>query len=165
MQEALRAALLGTTRRALTGRQAGVNDKIREAFNAGKDEQVVKMAEQGQAVAGEVRTARPEVAAEIHRMLGSSFVQHFEFVKGLGLLEQARALAMESGDRAVLGTVCNSLARFHRWQGEYDKAIKEDEQARAIAVEIGNRENEGVNCHNLGISYTALKEWFATAWA
>ena len=92
-------------------------------------------------------------------MLGHSFVDRFEHVKGLGLLEQARALAVESGDRAVLGEVCDSLGSFHRWQGEYEKAIEEDEQARAIAVELGDRENEGIDCHNLGISYTSLKQY------
>ena len=69
---------------------------------------------------------------------------------------------MESGDRAVLGTVCSSLGDFHRWQGEHDKAIKEDEQARAIAVELGNRESEGMACHNLGLSYTSLKQYDKT---
>ena len=59
-QEALRAALLGTTRRALTGRQEQVLKKIGEAFNARKYEQVVKMAEKGLAVAGELRRARPD---------------------------------------------------------------------------------------------------------
>ena len=116
-QEALRAALLGTTRRALTGRQEQVLNKMSESFNAGKDRQVVKMAEKGQAVAGEVRRARPDVAARIYCMLGHSFVQHFEFVQGLGLLEQARALAVESGDRDVLGEVCNSLGSFHHSAG------------------------------------------------
>ena len=41
----------------------------------------------------------------------------------------------------------------------HEKAIEEYEQARAIAVELGNRENEGVDCHNIGISYTALKQY------
>ena len=49
-QEALLAALLGTTRRALTGRQEQVYEMIREAFNAEKDRQVVKMAGEGLAV-------------------------------------------------------------------------------------------------------------------
>ena len=46
-QEALLAVLLGTTRRALTGRQERVYDKVGEALNAGKHVQVVKMAEKG----------------------------------------------------------------------------------------------------------------------
>ena len=45
LQEALRAALLGTTRRALTGRQQRVYDKMNEAFIARKYRQVVKMVE------------------------------------------------------------------------------------------------------------------------
>jgi tetratricopeptide (TPR) repeat protein len=159
LQEALLAALLGTTRRALTGRQQRVLEMIREAFNARKHGQVVKMAEEGQAVAGEVRRARPDVAARIHRMLGNSFVKRFEHVKGLGLLEQARALAVESGDREVLGDVCNSLGGFHLRQGEHEKAIEEHEQARAIAVELGDRESEGIDCHNMGLSYRSLKQY------
>ncbi|MGB1591583.1 MAG: tetratricopeptide repeat protein, partial [Promethearchaeia archaeon] len=158
-QEALRATLLGTTRRAPTDRLERVYDQMVEDFNAHKFAEVVEMAEEGQAVAGEVRRARPDVAAQIYRMLGASFVERFEHVKGVGLLEQARALAVESGDRAVLEGVCDSLGHFHLLQGEYEKAIEEHEQARAIAVELGNRENEGFTCHNLGISYTSLKQY------
>ena len=83
MQEASRAALLGTTRRALTDRQERVYDKMNEAFMARMYMQVVKMAEQGLAVTGEVRRTWPALAAEIHRMLGHSFVERFEFVKGV----------------------------------------------------------------------------------
>ena len=67
-QEALRAALLGTTRRALTGRQQRVYEKMNEAFIATKYGQVVKMAEKGLAVAGAQRSARPELAAGIYRI-------------------------------------------------------------------------------------------------
>jgi tetratricopeptide (TPR) repeat protein len=92
-------------------------------------------------------------------MLGDSFVVRFEHVKGLGLLEQARALAVESGDREVLGDVCNSLGGFHLRQGEHEKAIEEYEQARAIAVELADHQGEGIHCHNMGISYRALKQY------
>ena len=54
----------------------------------------------------------PVAAAGIYSMLGESFVQCFEHVKGVGLLEQARALAVESGDRDILGNVCVSLGNF-----------------------------------------------------
>ena len=84
-QEALLAALLGTTRRARTGRQERVYDKLTEAFFAEKFLQVVKMAE-GLAVAEEVRRARPDVAALIHCMIGDTFVKQCEHMKGLGLL-------------------------------------------------------------------------------
>jgi len=77
LQEALRAALLGTTRGALTGRQEQVLKKMNGAFNARKYGQVVKMAKEALAVAGEMRRARPALAAHIHRMLGNSFVKSF----------------------------------------------------------------------------------------
>ena len=115
------------------------------------------MAEEGQAVAGEVRMAWPELAAQIYCMLGNSFVHSFEHVKGVGLLEQARAPAVEAGDRDVLRHVCDSLGHFHRKQGEHEKAIQEYEQSRAIAVELGHRQSEGNACNNLGLSYRALR--------
>ena len=131
---------------------------MREAFFAEKFLQVVKMAE-GLAVAEEVRRARPDVAALIHCMIGDTFVKQCEHMKGLGLLKQARALAVESGNRQVLGFVCSSLGGFHRSQGEYEKAIEAGEMSRAIAVEFADRQNEKNECHNLGLSYMALKQY------
>ena len=159
VQEALRAALLGTTRRAPTSRQERVFDKMTKAFRAEKWAEVVEMAEEGQAVAGEVRGAWPEVAAEIYCMLGSSFVGCCEFVKGVGLLEQARAMAVEADNRSLVASGSNSLGNLHLAQGEHEKAIEEYEQSRAIFVEVSDRQGEGAVCNNLGASYTALKEY------
>ena len=80
-------------------------------------------------------------------------------MKGLGLLEQARALAQEAGDREQLSHVCNSLGAYNWWQGEHAKAIAEYEQARAVAVERSHRQNEGRACANLGLCYMSLKEY------
>ena len=162
MQEALRAALQGTTRRAPTVQmdwKQRVYKKIIEAYNAGRYAEVVEMAEEGQMAAGKVRRAWPGVAAQIYGMLGASFVERCQHVKGVGLLEQARALAVESGDRAVLADVCNSLGSYRRVQGEHEKAIEELEQSKAIFVEVGNRESERAVCINLGMSYRALKQY------
>ena len=56
------------------------------------------------------------VAAAIYDMLGYSFVEchceSHEYVKGMGPLEQARALAVESDVRLVLGNVCNIWRQF-----------------------------------------------------
>ena len=68
-------------------REAPPLNKMGEAFNAEKYRQVVQMEEEGLAVAGEVRRARPALAAQIYHMLGHSFVEGCEHVKGLGLLE------------------------------------------------------------------------------
>ena len=159
MQEALLAALLGGIGRAPTDRQKRVYEKIREAHDAEKYAEVVEMAEEGQVLAGEVRRSCPPAAAVIYRMLGESFVWCSEHVKGVGLLEQARALTLEAGDRKVLGDVCNSLGIYHQRQGEHKKAVEELEQSKAIAVEVGHREYEGNVCNNLGLSYRALKQY------
>ena len=75
-------------------RQLQVCMKIEELQSSRKDRDVVKMAEEGLALAGELRSARPAFAAHIYQMLGGSYTKCHEYVKGLGLLEQARALAM-----------------------------------------------------------------------
>ena len=106
------------------------------------------MAEEGQAVAEELRRAWPAAAAQMYSMLGGSLVERCEHVKGVGQLEQSRALAVESGDREVLGEVFECLGNYHRGLGEYMKAIEEYEQARAIAVELGHRQKEGTECNN-----------------
>ena len=61
-----RAALLGTARHTVTDRQERVHDKMVDLFNVGRAGDVVKMAAEGLAVAGGLRSARPELAADIH---------------------------------------------------------------------------------------------------
>jgi tetratricopeptide (TPR) repeat protein len=159
VQEALRAALLATPRPAMTDRQKRMHDKIVDLFDRKQYRDVVKMAEEGLAVAGELCSARPEIAASIYDMIGGRYNTCHEHVKGLRLFEQARALALEAGDRSVLARVCNSLGQYYRGQGEHAKAIAEYEQARAISVELGSRQGEGLVCPNLGLSYMSLKEY------
>ena len=161
LAQRMMTGLLGTNGRAPTHRQMRVLSEMMGAFHARKYEEVVRMEEEGLAVAGEIRGARagPSIAAAIYCMLGDSFVARYEHVKGLGLLEQARALAVESGEIAAQGEVCNCLGNFHRVQGEFEKAIEEIEQARAIAVEMGKPEGEGKACNILGLNYRALMQY------
>jgi tetratricopeptide (TPR) repeat protein len=136
-----------------------VYTKINELYCSSKHKDVANMAEEGLALARELRSARAELAATIYCMLGDSFYMLCKHVKGLGLLEQARALAVEAGDRKVLGRVCTSLGQNHACQGEHAKAIAEYEQSLAIVVELGNRQGEGATCSNMGASYISLKEY------
>ena len=80
--------------------------KMKEPHSSNKDRDVTNMADEGLAAAGELRSAMPDYAATIYCMLGDSFCKLGEYVKSLGLLEQARALAVEAGDRSVLGRGC-----------------------------------------------------------
>ena len=73
-------------------------------------------------------------------------------VMGVGLLEQATALAVESGDDDSLMAGQNSLGNLYGQQGELEKAITQHEQARAIAVELGHRKHEGHASKNPGLS-------------
>ena len=145
----------------------GTATVLMKLSDEGNHRGVVKMAEEGLAVAGAQRSARPELAAGIYRILGDSYSACCEHVKGLELLEQARALAVEAAlqrqgehedwwlRRANLGEVCNSLGTCHMRQGEDEKAIAaEYEQARAIAMELGRLEYEQARaCNGLGVSY------------
>ena len=72
------------------------------------------MAEEGQAVAGELRRAKPDVAAEIHGMLwanslGILYGQQGELEKAITEHEQARAIAVEVGHRKHEGHACETL--------------------------------------------------------
>ncbi|MGB1592231.1 MAG: tetratricopeptide repeat protein, partial [Promethearchaeia archaeon] len=169
-QQALRAALLGqvTTRREpmdwqeRAERAENVLCAMRDAFNAGMFREVVKMAEEGLQVAGELESAGPhlaEIPLKIYWMLGHSYSSGCEHVKGLKLLEQAKALAEEAGDPSFMALVRSSLGYYYQGQSEHAKAIAECEQARAIFVELGDREGEGVECVNLGRSYMSLQQY------
>ena len=96
------------------GRQKRVFDKMREASNARTHAEVVKIAEEGQTVAGELRRAKPDVAAEIHGMLwanslGILYGQQGELEKAITEHEQARAIAVEVGHRKHEGHACETL--------------------------------------------------------
>ena len=98
-------------------------------------------------------------AAIIYHMLGHSFIECFQHLRGLGLLEQARTLALEAGANLVLTNVCGSLGDYHQQRGDQEKAIAEFEQAMAMDVELGNRSGEAMHCHKLGMSYMSLKKY------
>ena len=60
----------------------------------------------------------------IYFMLGTGLTVCNERVKALGLLQQARDLALEADDRVLLGNVYNGLGACHQMQGEITKAIE-----------------------------------------
>ena len=143
-------------------RQLQVCRKIQELQSSNKlhkHRDVVKMAEEGLAAAGELRSAMPDFAAMIFCRLGDSFCTLCDHVKGLGLLEQARALAVEAGERSVLRRVCLCLGHYQRGQGKHAKAIVEYELAGEIAVELGYRRGEAIAISGLGLSYMSLKQY------
>ena len=137
--------------------------KMRQLFRESQYEDLVKMAEGGLALAREVESLAPCRAALIYIMLGKSFSMCGEHVKGLGLMEQARALRAAEGDQGpwvdLDAVLCNSLGLCHQKEGEHDKAIEELEKVRAIAVDKGLRLSEAENCTGLALSFRALKQY------
>ena len=71
---------------------------------------------------------QPELAAGIYRILGDSYSTFCEHVKGLKLLEQARALAVEAARPTPLvlglggwgGEVCSNVGTCHQRQSEHE---------------------------------------------
>ena len=135
-------------------------DKIMEVFNSSNGmRDAAKMEEEGLAVAGALRGVWPVKAGMIYFMLGTGLTVCNERVKALGLLQQARELALEADDRVLLGNVYNGLGSCHQMQGEIKKAIEVLELGREITVELGRREDEGATCNNLGRCYQSLKQY------
>ena len=100
-------------------------DKIMEVFNSSNGmRDAAKMEEEGLAVAGALRGVWPVKAGMIYFMLGTGLTVCNERVKALGLLQQARDLALEADDRVLLGNVYNGLGACHQMQGEITKAIE-----------------------------------------
>ena len=105
-------------------------DKIREAFRAGKHEEMVKMAEEGLALAGELRRVASDVAAKIYGMLGKIFV--------------------ELGHREGEGMACNDLGLSYRALKQYDKATELFQQSLVIDEELGDKRGHATTRLNLG---------------
>ena len=158
---ALLAAPLRSLGYAWTPEQERVCNKLTKMFQADNWWGVAELEHTALEVARELRAARPDCAVGIYSTLGESFSQLFELGKAIGLLEQARAIAAETGDQEAQAAVCTSLGNCHMSQGAYEKAIELLEQVRAIAVETGDRETEGVACHNLGRCYSEMRKYEA----
>ena len=169
-QEALQAALFGTTSSRLTGNQIRVGIKMHDLFNAGESRALVKMAEEGLAVAAELEGNRPDIAARIYYYLGDSHSELCDLEKGLGLLQQARALAVEeckkwagdgweADDWKFLERVGASLGACLQRQGRYEKAIEVLEQSRAIALDQDNRDGQAHICNTMGKCYWWLQQF------
>ena len=132
---------------------------IRTLYDMGLHRDVLQREEEGLAAAEELRSKNPENAVMIYSMLGVSFDMCCEPDKGLGLLEQAKALATEGGDREALGESCIRLGVHHMGQGDAEKAIVVLQQAKSIAMEIGQRLGEAETNLFLGISFMYLKQF------
>ena len=163
-QETVRAALTGKTDRRVVAQQQRVFYKMVDLFDAGNYTQVEEMAEEGLAVAETMLSSSqlpgaPGIVARIYRMVGHSYSERCDHIKGLRLLEQARELAVQVEDRPLLARVYHCLGCLRQRTGEYEEAIEMDEQARIIAVEHGLHEDEGVACSSLGVNYELMMQY------
>ena len=140
--------------------------QIMIAYDAEDHRDVLKRADEGLAVAEELRSSRPEVASWIYRTLGDSFSTCGDQVKSLELLEQSKTLAVEAAARCPcapcrdkVSTVLHSLGCTRLAVCEYAKAIDDFEQAKKIHVELGDRDREAGSLQNLGQCYLLLEQY------
>ena len=140
--------------------------QIMIAYDAEDHRDVLKRADEGLAVAEELRSSRPEVASWIYRTLGDSFSTCGDQVKSLELLEQSKTLAIEAAARCPcapcrdkVSTVLHSLGCTRLAVCEYAKAIDDFEQAKKIHVELGDRDREAGSLQNLGQCYLLLEQY------
>ena len=140
--------------------------EIEIAHSADDHRDVLKRADEGLAVAEELRSSRPEAASWIYRMLGDSFSTCGDQVKSLELLEQSKTLAVEAAARCPcapcrdkVSTVLHSLGCTRLAVCEYAKAIDDFEQAKKIHVELGHRDREAGSLQNLGQCYLLLEQY------
>ena len=120
---------------------------------------LLQMEESALAVAQEMRSGNPQGAVMIYSMLGVSFDMCCEPDKGLRLLEQAKALALEGDDRDALGVCCLRLGLHHAGQGDAEKAIVVLEEFKSNAMERGQPLEEAEAYQYLGTSFMFLKQF------
>ena len=136
------------------------------AHDANDYRDVLKRADEGLAVAEELRSSRPEVASHIYRIVADSFSSCGDQVKSVELLEQSKTLAVEAAARCPCETcrgkvssVLHSLGATRMVCCEYVKAIDDCEQAKKIHVELGDRDGEAGVLQNLGQCYLSLEQY------
>ena len=140
--------------------------EIQIAHGAHDHRDVLKRADEGLAVAEELRNSRPEVASHIYRMIADSFSSCCDQVKSVELLEQSKTLAVEAAVRCPCKQCQEKVANvFHSLGGtrlnlcEHVKAIDDFEQAKKIHVELGDRDGEAAVLQNLGHCYLSLEQY------
>ena len=140
--------------------------QIQIALDAHDHLGVLNRADEGLAVAEELRSSRPEAASYIYRMLADSFSTCGDQVKSLELLELSKTLAVEAAVRCPcapcqgkVASVLHSLGATRLIVCEYAKAIDDLEQAKKIYVELGHRDDEAGVLQNLGNCYLSLEQY------
>ena len=106
-------------------RRQRLYEKMAALYTDSKFRDTMDMSEEVLVVAGEVQSAQPEVvvAGLLYGFLGCSFTGCREYVKSMGVLEQAKALAKalaeETGNRSLLARVLQAIGVCHWRQGEH----------------------------------------------
>ena len=134
-------------------------NKIVELYEARNWRGLVALEATASAAAAQMRETRPDLTAEIYRMLGDGCMQLTQYAKAIELSEQGLVIAVETDDQKREGRACGTLGGCYEDLGQYAKAIKLHEQSLAIAEEMGDRRNQVVTCSNLGDCYETLGQY------
>ena len=94
-----------------------------------------------------------------------------EYEKAIEEFEQARAIAVELGDRQGEAMACNNMGMSYRALKQYDKAIELLENCLAIDEELGDKRGQAITCRNLGVclswhgQHDRAVVWLKQAWS
>ena len=98
----------------------------------------------------------PRTSAGSKNSLGGNYRLLGQFTRAIDLLEQALAIARETGDREGEAVHLGNLANSYGDLGQIGRSIELYEQALAIDRETGDREGEAIDLGNLANSYGDL---------
>ena len=88
--------------------------------------------------------------ARLRQQLGRAYIELSEFAKAKVELEIALALALESGQRGLIGSVLEFLGILANEEGRHDEATAFLQDARAIYVDLKYQRAIAIQDHHLG---------------
>jgi tetratricopeptide (TPR) repeat protein len=142
-----------------TCKQARLVTRLVELVTA-RDWQSVKALEsEALLVVQEIRDVYSDVACDILRLVGSVFRETEEYTRARELLEQAKALSEEKGDRARLAEACEELGSCCFRTGNIVRALELHEQQLAIAQELGNQSELALACGKVALCYYSTGDY------
>jgi tetratricopeptide (TPR) repeat protein len=91
--------------------------------------------------------------------LGVAYLHLRDAACALNYLDQALAIARETGNRRREGGVYENMAIAHGTLGDYPRSVECLKRAAVIAREIGDSAGEGGVLCNLGVAYAQLGDY------
>ena len=158
------AALKGNLASTPSGAQPVDTDALAAAATPGRTERQLARALEFQAqhrereaiaalLAAFEENIPPLARAQLHLLIGNSFLNLSELVQAEGHYRQALDAARAAGSKEAEAAALGNLGLVYRRRGDLDGAEEHHRRALALHEEIGNRLGEANALGNLGLVY------------